>query len=275
MQTSDAQDFQVVPVQLSWMTLLRVSVYGELALLITTMIALHDVLAAALTLILLAGLGLWVFSRRGPDSLLSIAVWGALQVVLLRIRGEWLGLVILVFLFADMGFYTLTGAATNLANGTDWYALALPTSLATFALTGFFSALAVLFAHRHAYVPSRVAHDFAIAVLFTCVFVLVLGIFMTRRVQAAPRAATLKLTVQNLNYSTAILTAPNTLVSVSLENKDLFWHTFTIDALSVDLKVPMQATGHIEFSAPPGTYAFHCTIPGHEILGMHGTLVVR
>src|SRR5581483_548873 len=275
MQASTTQGFQVIPIQLSWVTLLRVAVYCELALLIATMIALHDVLAAGLTLILLAGLGLWVFSWSGSGSVLSFGVWGAVQVLLWRIRGETLGLIVLVFLFADMGFYTVTGAATNLVSGADWVALALPALLATFAVTGFVSALVILLERGKGYRASRAAHDFAIAIVFVLIIVLAVGMFTSRRAQAAPRATALKLATENLAYTTTRLVSPSNLVSLSLENRDLFWHTFTIDALNVDLKVPMRATGQIQFDAPSGTYTFHCTIQGHELLGMQGTLMVK
>lgn len=274
-QASTGSDFQVIPIRISWVMLLRVSVYGELALLLATMIALHDVLAAGLALILLAGLGLWLFSWSHARSVLSFEIWGALHVLLLRIRGETLGLIVLVFLFADMGFYTVTGAAANLANGTDWFALALPALLATFAVTGLGSALAILFKRRHAHRASGMAHDFAIGVLLVLIVVLAVGLFSSRRLQAAPRATALTLATENLAYSKTLLVSPSNLVTLRLENRDLFWHTFTIDALNVDLKVPMRATGQIQFNAPSGTYTFHCTIPGHELLGMRGTLVVK
>jgi plastocyanin len=64
-------------------------------------------------------------------------------------------------------------------------------------------------------------------------------------------------------------------VVVQLENHDLFWHTFTIPELDVDMKVPVQATQQVTFQAPAGTYRFLCTIPGHEMLGMEGTLTVQ
>jgi uncharacterized cupredoxin-like copper-binding protein len=62
---------------------------------------------------------------------------------------------------------------------------------------------------------------------------------------------------------------------LDLDNHDLFWHTFTSDELGVDLKVPMSASQQIQFTAGPGVYHFHCTIPGHDLLGMTGTLTVQ
>ena len=42
-------------------------------------------------------------------------------------------------------------------------------------------------------------------------------------------------------------------------------------------EVPQPVNGEqsVTFSAPPGTYAFYCAIPGHESIGMRGTLTVH
>jgi plastocyanin len=63
-------------------------------------------------------------------------------------------------------------------------------------------------------------------------------------------------------------------VAVVVENADLFWHTFTIEALNIDVRVPVKATRRTTFTARPGEYEFTCAIPGHEAVGMEGTLVV-
>jgi uncharacterized cupredoxin-like copper-binding protein len=64
-------------------------------------------------------------------------------------------------------------------------------------------------------------------------------------------------------------------VGVFVENEDLFWHTFTIAELDVDLRVPVGAERRLTFDAAPGSYRFICAIPGHEQAGMDGTLNVR
>lgn len=63
-------------------------------------------------------------------------------------------------------------------------------------------------------------------------------------------------------------------VTLNLSNRDLWWHTFTIDELGVDLKVPMGAEREVTFSAPAGTYKYYCSIPGHDAI-MHGTLSIK
>jgi hypothetical protein len=60
----------------------------------------------------------------------------------------------------------------------------------------------------------------------------------------------------NAAFSTASLAAPASQVTVVLTNHDLFWHTFTIDELDVDLEAPLGGTREATFTAPPGTYRF-------------------
>jgi plastocyanin len=62
-------------------------------------------------------------------------------------------------------------------------------------------------------------------------------------------------------------------VGVFVANEDLFWHTFTIHKLHVNLDIPVGGHRRIEFDATPGTYEIVCVI--HEQGGMKGTLVVR
>ena len=45
--------------------------------------------------------------------------------------------------------------------------------------------------------------------------------------------------------------------------------------LGVDVKSPVGGERQISFDAEPGTYTFYCAIPGHETLGMIGTLTIR
>lgn len=50
-------------------------------------------------------------------------------------------------------------------------------------------------------------------------------------------------------------------VTVGLANQDLFWHTFTIEELGVDLPVPVGASLTVTFDASPGNYRFICPDP--------------
>lgn len=269
------EEFRVVPMDLSWRQLLRVSAYGELGLLLLTTLALRDVLAAGLSVLVLIGLALWLWHARRHSVVTRLAVGGTLEMLGLRWRGEKIAVILLGLLFADMGFYTLTGAASNLLNGSDWFALALPAGLATFAGTGLASVIAILVGRANNYLPDDLARNVAVGAALALILVLTLGAFTSHPAAAAARAAELRVTTQNIAYSTTTLVAPGRRVTIALDNRDLFWHTFTIDALKVDLKVPMRALQRVEFDAPPGSYTFYCSIPGHSLLGMQGTLVVK
>jgi plastocyanin len=61
--------------------------------------------------------------------------------------------------------------------------------------------------------------------------------------------------------------------SVHVGNEDLSRHTFTIEALGVDLEVPAGKSRRVEFDARPGTYTYTCEVNGHE--DMKGTLTVQ
>ncbi len=76
-------------------------------------------------------------------------------------------------------------------------------------------------------------------------------------------------------FSSEELVANTGEITVHLDNHDLWWHTFTIDELGIDLQAPMGANPQITFNAPPGTYRFYCDIPGHVSVGMQGTLIVK
>ncbi len=82
------------------------------------------------------------------------------------------------------------------------------------------------------------------------------------------------LVTENMAYSRTELATENQEVTMSLANHDLFWHTFTIDELDVDLQVPVGGERHVTFTAAPGKYTFYCAIPGHEALGMQGTITI-
>jgi plastocyanin len=73
------------------------------------------------------------------------------------------------------------------------------------------------------------------------------------------------------SFSPARLAAPAGEVSVFVDNGDAARHTFTMDALGVDLEVPAGHNARVTFSAPPGAYEYFCSVPGHE--DMRGTLV--
>jgi plastocyanin len=83
----------------------------------------------------------------------------------------------------------------------------------------------------------------------------------------------LALSARNLEFEPANLSADSGEIAVFVDNADSFRHTFSIDALNVDLEIPGGKATRVEFIAEPGTYEFYCAVPGHE--DMKGVLVVN
>ena len=61
------------------------------------------------------------------------------------------------------------------------------------------------------------------------------------------------------------ITVPSGPVSVVVDNADLFWHTFTIDELDVDVRVPVQARAAPSSTPRPAPTHYYCAIPGHRV----------
>ncbi len=266
-----SEEFRTLPFEWSWRGVLRVAAVVELALLLVTMVALRDLLAAGLAVILLAGLALLFFRTR----LLGFEILAALRVLLWRLPIERLGALLLAFLFADIGFYTLTGAASNLLNGIYGAAVYLPATLAAVSLVGFVAAAICVLNPHAGYARTHVTVNFVGFVGVVWVMVMLVGLLGGQPTARVLPPSDIQLVTENMAYSKTALNARHGQVIVQLENHDLFWHTFTVPELGVDLKVPVQATQQVKFEAPAGTYRFLCTVPGHEMLGMEGTLVVR
>jgi plastocyanin len=239
--------------RLNWPTLLRLAAVGDLILLLTIMVGLHDLLALALAIIVLLGLAL------------------------LRFRGGLPGTIILALVFADLTIYTLTGAVSNARHNEDLLDLILPASLAALSMAGLVAAAAILARRRNLVLSERAAPVVALAAVAFFVLLVAAGLVASNgvRPEQAVSRTDLALETVNMAYSATELAADAGQVTVSLANHDLFWHTFTIDELNVDLQAPVRGERQVTFTAEPGTYPFYCAIPGHALLGMEGTLTIR
>ncbi len=86
--------------------------------------------------------------------------------------------------------------------------------------------------------------------------------------------ADVKVSMQNVRFEPTQLQGGTAGLRVAVENRDLFWHTFSVDGLGVDVSVPTGATRVVSIVGPPGQYEFVCAIPGHEQAGMTGVIVI-
>jgi plastocyanin len=229
--------------------LVRVAAASE-ALSLLFFAAIHaDRDAAALAVACLVGLGL--------------LVWRRTSIV---------GLVLLGLLFADVLFFTASAGISNATNGEGLASVALQLSLAVISLTGL---AALLFAvMRRSAVERRTGRALAaVAVIGAVVFLASAASAQVAADAAGP--SILRVRTKDTAYSTRELVARAGEIRVDMTNADLFWHTFTIDALGVDLRVPLDGRRSVTFTAPPGVYEYRCQIPGHAQAGMTGTLTVR
>jgi len=94
-------------------------------------------------------------------------------------------------------------------------------------------------------------------------------------VSATDRQGATTITAHVTRFETDTLTAAaNGTTKFVFGNDDPILHTFTIDALNIDVKVGPRSEKLFELTSPkPGTYEFYCRISGHQEQ-MHGTLTV-
>jgi plastocyanin len=234
-------------IPVGWRTLLRVAAAGQALGLGAASVMLGDAEAGA------------------------IAIATIVVLVLQRFR-ESAGAVLLGLLFFDTAFFTGAAALSNLADRAAPQATIGPATLAAIALTGVLASIANVWRRRTTASPSRsaTATIFVVAVAFAAV---ALGSAVSSRGAPASGSNILRLEIKGAQYSTDALNATGRTVTVAVTNHDLFWHTFTIGALGVDLRVPVGDEKTVTFTAAPGTYLYVCGVPGHASF-MRGVLTV-
>jgi len=96
---------------------------------------------------------------------------------------------------------------------------------------------------------------------------------------ASPVASEGKFVVStvDLAFEPDAFTIPaNTDVTVRVENLGLLPHDFTLDQLGISSDLLSSGeSAALTINAGPGTYGFHCSVPGHKQAGMRGTLTVE
>jgi plastocyanin len=81
------------------------------------------------------------------------------------------------------------------------------------------------------------------------------------------------ISMKNSRFSTNRLESSPGKVTIVVANPDLFWHTFTIPDLDIDVTVPVGSVREATATLPAGSYQYVCRVPGHS--RMLGVLVVR
>lgn len=82
-----------------------------------------------------------------------------------------------------------------------------------------------------------------------------------------------------LKYNTSTLTAKAGKVSIDFTNMSPLEHNVTIESSShavVGATPTFKGESKtLSVTLKPGTYKFYCSVPGHRMAGMEGTLVVK
>lgn len=200
-----------------------------------------------------------------------VSVGSLVGIALLRVRRGTLGVLELGGLLAFAAYWMVPAAINNLLHGEGLFETAVASILAVIGLTGAVAA-AVCFAEL-ARGSTAGAGPVGMAAVAQLVVLVGLAVVPFRR-GATQEPADLSIRSKDVRFSATALQAEAGKITVALANEDLFWHTFTIRELDVDLKVPVKAERRVEFTAARGTYEFVCAIPGHAQAGMKGTLTV-
>lgn len=226
-------------------------------------------------LVLLAGVAVTVAT--GLVSLLladleggAVTVGFAVATLMTRVRRGTVGALGLVLVSVVTLSFMSAAAVTNIRTGSGMEAVLISAGLAAISLLAVMSALGFLLRRDSISTRGpRVSLSLAGLIL---VGLMSWGAFTS---SANGGHSDTDLVSENVAFSETNLSATAGEMTLTLENKDLFWHTFTITELDVDLWVPVGARLAVSFDAPPGVYEFFCAIPGHREAGMVGTLRVE
>ena len=196
-------------------------------------------------------------------------------ILFLRIRSGLAGVIMLGVLSLDAAVFMLPAAASNSAHRGRFVDLLIPLSLGVISIAGLLAAIGSIFRHKRPDASKREAPVVMQTIVAVFIVALIAGTVAQRTSKAdVARAGDVTVEMRNTAFLQTTLNAQGGSISVAVSNHDLFWHTFTIDALHVNVDVPIGANRRVTFNAPPGKYEFYCRVPGHKAAGMKGTLVV-
>ena len=202
----------------------------------------------------------------------AVAAATLVALALLRFRTGLIGIVGLGVLSVNNAAWMAPAAVSNLMHAEGTFETVLPAGLTVAAVVGLAAAVGAL-AFRRGRGAATLARPVGIAgaVLLAVAVVVSLLPIGTRAAQASADATVV---AENTKFSVTRVEVETGEVIIAVDNRDLFWHTFTVSELGVNLKVPVGGERVVTFDAVPGSYEFVCAVPGHTQAGMKGTLVV-
>src|SRR5256886_11312221 len=218
-----------------WFWLVQIAAVVDTALLFAAGVILRDAEALALAFVVLLTLG-WILFRPG-------------RIVPVLVRG---------LVFADVAFWMLPAAVTNAASHDSPASIILPGVLSTTSVVGLVAALGFLLSRGNLAAGGSVAR-----LVSALGLVLILGITgyaaATGATKNGIRSGDLVIAATNARFSTTTLTADHGHVTVDFTNNDLFWHTFTVTNLGVDIRFSFQGEDGIRYLTVTGVQT--CALP--------------
>ena len=174
-------------------------------------------------------------------------------------------------LFLNVLFWMATAAVANLSSGEGVGDVAVPVVLSVSSVVGAASVVLGLVDRRRPIAGARVVAIAGIA----AAGVAVVASQVVGGATDAVRPGDIAVDTEDAVFEPERLEVRAGDITIVTKNRDLFWHTFTIDELDVDVRVPVGARRRRTFTVEPGTYEYYCAIPGHRAIGMEGVLVVH
>lgn len=173
----------------------------------------------------------------------------------------------------DIAFWMLPAAITNLVNGEAVAAVVVPSALASGSLVLAVACGFDLLARRRP--ASRTGKGPLVAIGVGIAAVGVTAVAGLLGATDGPQAGDVEVVAHDAAFEPDHLEVESGPTTFYVSNEDLFWHTFSIRGADVDVRLATRGHRRVSTDLEPGTYEFVCRVPGHESLGMTGTLVVR
>jgi len=233
-----------------WFWLVQVAAVIETGLLFGAGAYLRDAEALTLAFVVLLTLG-WIFFRPG-------------RIIPVVVRS---------LVFADVAIWMVPAAFSNAVSHGSVGSIVLPATLGTTAVVGLLASAGFLISGGNQAAGRPMARG--VAALALAVILIAAGVGAATASNTTLSGKAVVIAATNARFSATTLTADHGTVTVDFTNNDLFWHTFTVPALDVDIRTPVKGHSRVSFNAPAGSYEFFCAIPGHKQIGMRGTLIIQ
>jgi uncharacterized cupredoxin-like copper-binding protein len=208
--------------------------------------------------------------RSGDTETLVIAALLLGANLLLRVGSGVVGLIALWLLALDVAFWLTPALVSNLAGGSGIHGVFVPAVLSALAWV-LIVAAGWAFSYRKDPKPEPGPVVAALIGLAGIAVVSASGLTTDRD---EPQPGDVEVDLADTAFEPDTIEVPAGPTAFFVDNEDLFWHTFTIEGTDVDVRLASRGTHRVEVDLEPGTYELVCRIPGHEQVGMTGTIEV-